>query len=377
MRIGILTHNYPVDAKESKDAGKFIYTFSHAIAEKEKVFVLCPDYGGIKVKDKKVPVTWFDWGGSKDKFGAWGLLSPLSLIKFLKLVKAGNREVIKFIENNKIDYLLCFWNFPSGVFGWYANKKLGIRYSTWALGSDIYIYPKLPIARQIIQIVLRNADKRFGNSYNINKSIEKLCGKKAIFLPTSNLVNLKAIKKTDLSKKNYNFLCIARLENVKGLDILLEATNILKRKNINFTVTSIGGGTMLNYLKDKSDEYGLTENFRVLGYVENQRIVNGFLKESDCLIIPSRSESFPLVVTEALQTNLPMIGSDVGDMPSFIGKNRLGLIFKKEDPHDLANKMLLMIKKGKILRKRNAKKMKRLSSQFRLENIVKTLFKYV
>ncbi|GEM_PF-3500842 len=377
LKIGILTHNYPVSSKESKDAGKFVYAFCHELVKKADVFVSCPDYAGKKEKDKKVPVTWFDWRGPKEKFGSWGLMSPLSLLKFVKLIYFGNKEVISFVKKNRIDYLLCFWNFPSGIFGWYANKRLGVKYSTWALGSDIYIYPKIPIARQIIQIVLKGADKRFGNSYNINKVIERLSNKKAKFLPTSNLIVLSSYKKPKISKKKYNFITIARLEKVKGVDVLVEAANLLKKKRSDFTVTSIGAGSMFDLLQEKVKECGLSDNIKILGYVEDQSIVNGFLKDSDCLIIPSRSESFPLVVTEALQTNLPMIGANVGDMPDFIGKNKLGLIFEKENSKDLARKMEIMMKKGKMMKKKNVRLMRRLSGQFKLDNIVDNFLKSI
>jgi glycosyltransferase involved in cell wall biosynthesis len=370
MRIGILTHNYPISASESKDAGKFVYAFTHELAKKNKVFVFCPDYGGKKDVDKQIQVTWFKWSKEKQKFGSWGLLSPLSLLKFIRLIYVGNSEVIDFARKNKIDYLLCFWNFPSGIFGWWVNKNLGIKYSTWALGSDIYIYPKLPIARQIIQIVLMGADNRFGNSYDICKRIEKLSGKKAKFLPTSNLISLGFFSKPKFMKNNFNFLSIARLEKVKGPDILIAASKLLNKRMSKFTVTFIGGGSMYEELNEDVRKSGLDDQIKILGYIEDQKIVNGYLKFSDSLIIPSRSESFPLVITEALQTGLPLIGSDVGDMPNFIGKNKLGFIFQKKNTKDLAMKMEKMIKDGKKLRSSKKKIMKDLSYQFRMERIV-------
>jgi glycosyltransferase involved in cell wall biosynthesis len=371
IKIGILTHNYPKSSKESRDAGKFVYAFSHELAKEAKVSIFCPDYGDEKEKDSKVPVTWFNWGGNGQKFGNWNFYSPLSLFKFIRLFFFGNKEIVKFIEKEKPDYLLCFWNFPSGIFAWYANKKFGIKYSTWALGSDIYVYPKLPIVKEITQIVLKNAEYRFGNSYDICKAIKNLSGKSAEFLPTSTLISGSKYKKPNLDRKKYNFLCIARLEKVKGIDVLLDACKTLKNKTDKFSLTIIGGGTLREYLSNKIIEYKLDNNVNMLGYVEDQGLVNGYLKESDCLIIPSRSESFPLVVTEAIQVGLPMIGSNVGDMPTFISGNKLGFIFEKGNSSDLERKMKKMMKEGIKIRKSKIKLMKTLSNQFKLNNIVK------
>src|SRR5258708_794895 len=370
LRIGILTHNYPKDSKESRDAGKFIYTYSHELSKQANVFVFCPDYGGKKEKDTKVPVTWFDWGGNGKKFGSWNFFSPTSVFRFVKLITSGNKELIRFIKEREIDYLLCFWTFPSGIFAYFAKKKLGIGYSTWSLGSDIYIYPKLPVVIQLTQIVLKDADHRFGNSYDICKAIKKISGMTAEFLTTSNPIMIKKYISPKLNEHNYNFLCIARLEKVKGPDILLEAAKLLKQKSNDFSITFIGSGSMFSSLNDRVKEYGLSDNVKILGYVEDQALVNGYLKNSDCLIIPSRSESFPLVITEAIQTGLSMIGSDVGDMPLFIKGNKIGFIFKKENSEDLASCMGKMMKHGRVLGKKNKSLMKKLSDQFKMESIV-------
>ncbi len=370
LRIGLLTHNYPTKQTESKDAGRFVYAFAHALSRKAKPYVFCPDYGGEKEIDLKVPVTWFDWGGGNEKFGNWKMYSPLSAVKFIKLTSTGCKEVLKFVNDNDIDYLISFWNFPSGVFGLYAKKKFGIHYSTWALGSDIYIYPKLPIVRQIVKRVLRNADIAFGNSYDIGRAIKKLSGAKSTFLPTSNLIENKKYKKPKLDKKKTNFLYLARLEKVKGPDVLIEAAGVLSTKTTNFTVTFIGSGSMSSELKDQIRRLHLEKIVKILGYIEDQQTVNGFIIESDCLVIPSRSESFPLVVTEALLPSLPMIGSNVGDMPEFVGKNNIGYIFPKENSRALAKVMLKMIKNAKKMKRSNKKKMHKLAEDFRLDRIV-------
>lgn len=369
-RIGILTHNYPLYPEESKDAGKFVYNFAHKLAKKHKVFVFCPDYGGKKEKDTKVPVTWFDWKGDEEKFGNWKFYSPFSIWKFTKLMFFGCKDVIRFIRDNKIDYVLSFWNLPSGVFALWAKKKLGVSYSTWALGSDIYLYPKYPFLRQATRLVLKNADKVFVNSFDIGKVIKKLCGVNTFFLPAANTLEMKTCKKPNLDEDKFNFLCIARLERVKGIDILVEAAKILSKKERNFKVSFIGGGSMFADIKKLIENYKIKKVVNILGYVEDQAIVNGYLKACDCLIIPSRSESFPLVITEALQASLPMIGSNVGDMPEFIGENKLGYVFPKENAKSLAKVMEKMMKDGKNIRKTRKNSMKKLSLSFKLNRIV-------
>lgn len=60
-------------------------------------------------------------------------------------------------------------------------------------------------------------------------------------------------------------------------------------------------------------EQGLEEHVSWMGNVPDETLA--FLYESsDCVVIPSRSESIPLVFSEALRFNKDLIVTDVGDM---------------------------------------------------------------
>ncbi|QQG43494.1 MAG: glycosyltransferase [Candidatus Daviesbacteria bacterium] len=377
MRIGIVTHNYPLYKGQSKDAGNFIYHFAHELSKKvEKVFVFCPNYAGKKEDYQDIPVTWFNWWGGNQKLGNSKWWNPFDLLLTANLLFTGRREILKFIKENQIDTVLSFWNIPGGVFAMSAKDKLGTPYVTWALGSDIYVYGKLPLLKMLVVSVLQNTNKAFGNSLDICSRIKNISKVNAKFLPTANSLKLAASKKINLPQDKFNFLFLGRLESVKGPDILIEAVKILSSKRSDFTVSMIGGGSMFDQLKYKLRD----ENLKVvslLGYIEDQDLVNGYLLACDALIIPSRSESFPLVITEALQANLPIVGSSVGDMPTFIPENKLGYIFNREDPLQLSEMMSKMIENGKKIKKQNAKKIKVLVKDFQLNRIVDNFLKEI
>src|SRR4030042_2917448 len=132
MRIAILTHNYPLQSFEKKDAGVFIYDFAQALAKKlGQVFIFCPDYVGPKENYKKTPVTWFPWGGKKTKLGDLKIWNPISFYYYLSFFWNGRREILRFIKDNQIDFCLAMWSFPNGFFAWQAKKILGVPYAVW------------------------------------------------------------------------------------------------------------------------------------------------------------------------------------------------------------------------------------------------------
>lgn len=345
IKIGIFTHNYPTNSRERKDAGIFIYDFVHELSKHLDVYVLCPDFSGKKENYKKVPVTWFKWDGGKEKFGEWKILSPLSIFKFGRLISRGSRESLKFVKKNKIDVVLACWALPSGVFARYVKKQTGIPYAVWSLGSDINKYARYPFLRNLIKGSLVDADLRFANSFALVGDVESISRKTCEFLPAiTNFKSGKVLPK-QLDKNKTNFLFVGRLEKVKGPDILLEAIKVIKRKKDNLALNILGDGSLTSQLKDTIRKEGLKDSVNLLGWADKDE-VSSYMKASDCLIIPSRSESFPLVMIEAARIGLPVIATNVGDCKKTITKYKIGYIVKKEDPGSLARAMFRAIKEG-------------------------------
>jgi glycosyltransferase involved in cell wall biosynthesis len=54
--------------------------------------------------------------------------------------------------------------------------------------------------------------------------------------------------------------------------------------------------------------------------------------EADLLVLPSRAETYGMVVTEALARGVPVLGSDVGGVSEALGDGGAGLLVPPEDP---------------------------------------------
>jgi glycosyltransferase involved in cell wall biosynthesis len=78
---------------------------------------------------------------------------------------------------------------------------------------------------------------------------------------------------------------------------------------------------------------------------QNQGQLGRFYSAADCLILPSRSETWGLVVNEALQYGLPAIVSDrVGCRQDLIDEGRTGFVFPAGNAALLADRMCWIIK---------------------------------
>ena len=81
-----------------------------------------------------------------------------------------------------------------------------------------------------------------------------------------------------------------------------------------------------------------------------QEQLDDVFSETDVLIVPSvMRESFSLVTREALIRNVPVICSDSGGPEEIIQDGINGMVFKTNDPDDLAKKIDLILRKPQLI----------------------------
>ncbi len=349
LNIGVLTHIYPANSADRKDAGMFVHDFCNELSRSVNVSVFCPDFGGKKEKYKNVPITWMDWGGPKTKFGTWSMFSPVSVFNFFKLIIVGCVRAEKFAKENNINYVLACWTMPSSIYALWISMRLKVPYAVWILGSDLNIYARMPILRQLTILSLRKAKKCFSNSYWLINSTQKLCGRKCDYMDAITDFDVSKIKKRKLNSRVFNFLFAGSIRKVKGVDILVRAAFELKNKSFDFTIHILGDGPMRAEIERYVEENNLAQNVIFYGVVDKNTVAS-FMKSADSLVVSSRMESIPLVIVEAARAGLPTISSDVGDDKRVINEFRTGLVCKNEDPVDMARAMYLAMNEGEKFR---------------------------
>lgn len=98
-------------------------------------------------------------------------------------------------------------------------------------------------------------------------------------------------------------LFASRLEISKGIKDVIDAFNEID--NENFELYVAGNGSLYNSIKAQENE-----RIHVLGFVDEMELRHLF-SDSDILIFPTKAESFPLVLLEALSSGLFVLASDV------------------------------------------------------------------
>ncbi|HEX2976263.1 MAG TPA: glycosyltransferase, partial [Bacteroidales bacterium] len=118
----------------------------------------------------------------------------------------------------------------------------------------------------------------------------------------------------------------------KGLDILIEAIALVLNRDI--TVHVGGDGKLLPLFRKQAEERGVSDLLVFHGGVPADKTPE-FYSMLDCFVLPSRDETFGVVVIEAMASGLPVIATDCGG-PREIITPETGILIKKDDPVGLA-----------------------------------------
>src|SRR5690606_33842685 len=115
------------------------------------------------------------------------------------------------------------------------------------------------------------------------------------------------------NEKNLSILFVGLLNSTKGEEYILEAISILKNKGENILFQFAGkfeNEKYKSYFFEKAKKLGVSENINYLGIITGNN-KHEIFKASDIFCFPSffASESFGIVLLEAMQYQMPIIGS--------------------------------------------------------------------
>ncbi|WKZ26858.1 MAG: glycosyltransferase family 4 protein [Candidatus Paceibacterota bacterium] len=125
------------------------------------------------------------------------------------------------------------------------------------------------------------------------------------------------------------------LSHMKGVDVLMRALVKLKRVLSPRSVRVIGAGQDERKLLALAQKLGVGSLLRFEGYISHDRMP-AFLRATDVLAVPSRTESWCNVAMEALGLGTPVVASDIEGLAELLDGGRRGLLFPLGDAHALA-----------------------------------------
>ncbi len=203
-----------------------------------------------------------------------------------------------------------------------------------------FLMNKIGLPKEKIEVIPMGVDnKKFENNHK--KSGKDYCFKENFF---------------SKREKKYKMILNCGYKNYeKGTLSILKAIPLILEKIRKVYFVFIGPSTMA-YNREFSKIQKL-KNVRIInftpdnltGYFDKKKIAA--FKESDIYLMPSRSDALGIAFLESWAAGKPVIGANIGATPEVINNNVDGLLVEFDDPNDIAEKVVFLLKNKRMRKK--------------------------
>ncbi|MEM6383752.1 MAG: glycosyltransferase [Pseudomonadota bacterium] len=142
-------------------------------------------------------------------------------------------------------------------------------------------------------------------------------------------------KPLTLTNPQYDFAFVGEMRAIKGVDLLLQALTIVRSPDDRpARVLMLGDGPMLDHYRSLAERLGVDHQVDFVG----RRPVREAFEATNTIVVPSRAESLPYIVMEAIAAGKRVVATNVGGIGEIFGPTRTELI-EPESAYALAEAM--------------------------------------
>lgn len=233
--------------------------------------------------------------------------------------------------------LIVTHEYKSNLYGYLAARITGVPHIVHYHGATAED-AKVKLYNAVDRWVLRRADRVVTVSSETKRRLVAAGADDAKIEVVINAVTEAAFEPIPFSADMFSssvplLVCGGRLSHEKGVDILVESARLLKEKSVCVNILIYGNGPDEGKIRSLISQYGLDDSVKLGGFLRDLR---GPFGAMEFLVIPSRSEGFPLVLLEAWAQGAPVVATPVGGLPELIADNQNGILAKAADGPSLA-----------------------------------------
>ncbi len=154
---------------------------------------------------------------------------------------------------------------------------------------------------------------------------------------------------------------VARLSQIKGIDLLLDAFSLIYDKEPDAILVIVGDGTKREELYEQACRLDINDRIIWAGVRSPDEVIT-YMQMFDICVCPSRYEGFGLTALEALSSSVPVVAFRVGGLPEVVEDHVNGMLVSPENIAELACTCVKLLgneslrrqlaKKGKIVVRR-------------------------
>ena len=253
-----------------------------------------------------------------------------------------------------------------------VSRNSNIPFSFSAHSHDIYTQTKEKLANKIEKAKFVITCTRYNFDYltSISREIQDSLKIHCIYhgINSDEWKFSPQLTKND-KDSSVNILTIARLVEKKGLFFLIEAIEILIKRNYSVNCTIIGSGSLFQRLNKLIVSKNITQYITILSGQTPKEIAQCFHK-NDFFVLPSiiasngDRDGLPNVLLEALASGIPVITTPVSAIPELIQDNVTGFFVPEKNSVAIADTICHLIEQQELCRTVAFNGMQKLKAEF-------------
>lgn len=405
-RILTLTSSFPRGPEDI--SGKFVKDLSTRLARTgNEIIVLTPHSIGTSVReiidDVEVRRFRYMYPERWEKLGGRAMLSQVRsefhsrlLLPFFFLGELFS--TLRLTRERDVDLLHSHWAIPQGLVGAFVGKITNRPHLLTTHSAGLFALEELPFTRTIADFIARNSEgitcvSSYGERklYSlISPNLVNETKERTFIVPMGVDIERFDGKDKDELRRKYSIdpdvfllMFVGRLDEVKGVEYLIQAMETLEKENIKLWI--VGDGPLEGRLKNLAEDLGLERAVFFAGRRTGDDL-NDMFVIADVIVVPSivtsrgDTEGLPVVILESLAAGKPVIATSVGGIPDAIEDEETGILVQDRSPDGVIEAVRRLLGNRELCDSLGKNAMKKAKSQYswhaiseRFESIIQNI----
>jgi glycosyltransferase involved in cell wall biosynthesis len=262
-------------------------------------------------------------------------------------LSAGLPAIWRLCRRRSYDVIHVHWPLPHMLFGWAAKRASGKRtriVTTW-YGIELrWVKSSLKFLKGFVRRALRTSDEVVAISSATAREITSIEPVPVRVIPYGIGFPEVSTAATRTADGTFTILFVGGLLERKGVKFLVEAVRLLPAR-LRWKLVLVGEGPDLPDLEAQARAGGIADRIEFRGQVPDAELHAAYAA-ADVFVLPAvvdergDTEGLGVVLLEAMNYRLPVIGSSVGGITDIVLHEQTGLAIPEKDPQALADALL-------------------------------------
>lgn len=248
-------------------------------------------------------------------------------------------QIMRFLLKNKIHCVNVHYPGENSVYFALCRSVLKMRIVLSIHGSDFFPDGKpLQEYSRVLKYVIRKSDAIVAPSNAFAKDFvtqfPEFRRKTYTIHNGLNFGEIDGYKSSETTIERY-ILNVATHKFNKGIDVLIKAFHEIRNFDQDLQLFLVGDGPLRKQHETLAEQLNINNRIRFLGWKGREEVIK-LMKGAQLFALPSRAESFGIVLLEAMACRKPVIASAVGGIPEIVVNGKNGILVESDNHKALA-----------------------------------------